>query len=1161
LKPPAPPPIEPRTFRDYVDETLDRVREYSGWSPPTGGGDPGTALVHIFARMAELVTDRLNQMPDRNFLAFLDFIGLDLRPPQPARVPLTFYLAAGASEAVVPARTPVAAALLEGETEPVVFETERGLTLTPAELAAVFTRDPARDRYADHTAAALGGEAAGFPVFGAETPIPHRLYLADPKFGLEEEKTITIVFEPRDAQQPWPRLLEWTYLGAEGLAHPLAAHPLQPAPGAPGAWRVTLPAVPAVPVGRVDGRAGSWLVARFAVPLRERELPAERAVSDDVVLLPDEPLHPFGREAPRSEFFLASAAVFAVPGAETTLAIELNAARPPLASEDLELVWEYWSAGASWGELGRSSPASEAGVPAGTFAFSDGTGALTRSGVVRFRNPADWGVRAIAGHMGVWLRVGIARGGYEAAGGEYRPPVVQRLRLGYDLPRPEIRSVSARVHVADANLPVAEGFSNLVALELNADFLPFGDRPRLGDSFFLALPGLAGKPGARVALSFTLTNPGDERAVPPPARTDGDARLRWEFWNPARTAWETLGEAVTNAPAPPAGAFRFQDRTRALTRHEQGRDAGTVAFDWPDTAGAVEVGGETRLWLRVRLVGGNYGREAHYVPSQREGGFELEPSTLQPPSIHSVRYEYTYDSTPARPETVLAENDFVVSDHSAAEPFPPFTTPSDREPTLYLGFRRPGSKLGFANRTVTLYLGVEQVPYGSVSARRVEDPLVAWEYRRAGGWAPLMVQDETAGFAMRGLLTFIAPPDMSMEPGFGEAAWWLRARLERGGYAHPPRLRRVLPNTTWASHTVSLRDEVLGSGTGEASQRLRTTRAPVLPGQRLEMREPELPSEAERAAILREEGPDAIRVLPDAAGRPLEVWVRWHQVPDFHASGPRSRHYTLDRLSGEVRFGDGEQGMIPPPGRSSLRMALYRTGGGVQGNRPADNLTELKTTVPYVDSVTNLEPAGGGSAAETLDAVRLRGPRTLRHRDRAVTIADYEDLAREATPEVALVRGFAARGATDAGVVVLIVVPRSEATQPIPSIELVNRVQGHVRERLTPTARLVVRGPEWKEVAVSAEIVPAVLEEAGTVRTEVIARLRTFLHPLTGGPDRLGWPFGRKPHPSDLYAVIEATPGVSHVRRLEVQETEIWSDDFLVFSGEHRIAIAGTAEP
>jgi hypothetical protein len=1160
--PPAPPPIEPRTFRDFMAETLELVERYSGWRPPAAGRDPGSALVHIFARMAELVTDRLNQMPDRNFLAFLDLIGLDLRPPQPARVPLTFYLAAGASEAVVPARTPVAAALLEGETEPVVFETERSLTLTPAELASVFTRDPARDRYADHTAAALDHEAAGFPVFGAETPIPHWLYLADPGFGLEGEKRITLDIEPRDAQQPWPRLLEWAYLDAEGLAQPLTARPLEVAPGGADAWRVELPAVPAVPVGRVDGQAGSWLAARLAVPLRERELPAERAVSDDLELLLDEPLHPFGRETPRTEFFLASAAVFAVPGAETTLAIALDEARPPLASEDLELVWEYWEAGAGWRELGRSSPASEPGEPADAFAFSDGTGALTRSGVVRFRNPADWEIHGVAGHMGVWLRVAVDQGGYESAGGEYRPPAVQRLRLGYDLPLPEIRSVRASVHVAEANLPVAEGFSNLVALELNADFLPFGDRPRLGDSFFLALPALAGKPGARVTLSFTLTNPRDEQAVPPPARTDGDARLRWEFWNPVRTAWEMLGEATTNPPAPPSGAFGFQDRTRALTRHEPpDEEVGTVAFDWPATAGAVEVGSENRLWLRVRLVGGNYGREARYVPSQREGGFELEPSTLQPPSIHSVHYGYTYDSTPARPEAVLAENDFVVSDHTGTEPFWPFTTWHDREPTLYLGFRRPGSELGFANRTVTLYLGVEQVPYGSVSAPRVEDPLVAWEYRRPGGWGPLMAQDETAGFTTRGLLTFIAPPDMVRAREFGEAAWWLRARLERGGYAHPPRLRRLLPNTTWAGHTVSLRDEVLGSGTGETSQRLRTTRAPVLPGQRLEVREPEIPSEAERAAILREEGRDAIRVLPDSAGRPLEVWVRWHEVPDFHASGPRSRHYTLDRLSGEIRFGDGEQGMIPPPARSNLRMALYRTGGGTQGNRPADNLTELKTTVPYVDSVTNLEPAAGGSGAETLDAVRLRGPRTLRHRDRAVTIADYEDLAREATPEVALVRGFAARGAADAGVVVLIVVPRSEAGQPVPSVELVNRVQSHVRERLTPTARLVVRGPEWKEVAVGAEIVPAVLEEAGTVRSEVIARLRTFLHPLTGGPDRLGWPFGRKPHPSDLYAVIEATPGVSHVRRLEVRETEIWSDDFLVFSGEHRIAIAGTAEP
>src|SRR5262249_44099655 len=115
---------------------------------------------------------------------------------------------------------------------------------------------------------------------------------------------------------------------------------------------------------------------------------------------------------------------------------------------------------------------------------------------------------------------------------------------------------------------------------------------------------------------------------------------------------------------------------------------------------------------------------------------------------------------------------------------------------------------------------------------------------------------------------------------------------------------------------------------------------------RLEVREPERPSAAERAVIEREEGSDAITVALDALSRPKEIWVRWHQVPDFYASGPRDRHYVVDRLTGELRFGDGLNGLVPPAGPGDVRVAWDETRGGRTGNRPAGVVVQLKTTVP-----------------------------------------------------------------------------------------------------------------------------------------------------------------------------------------------------------------------
>jgi predicted phage baseplate assembly protein len=331
----------------------------------------------------------------------------------------------------------------------------------------------------------------------------------------------------------------------------------------------------------------------------------------------------------------------------------------------------------------------------------------------------------------------------------------------------------------------------------------------------------------------------------------------------------------------------------------------------------------------------------------------------------------------------------------------------------------------------------------------------------------------------------------------------------------------------------------------------------------IEVREAEMPSASERAVLGATEGGEVIRTTVDASGRPVAIWVRWRQVPDFYGSGPRDRHYVLDHLTGEIRFGNGQQGMVPPRGRNNIRAALYRTGGGVRGNQPAGVISQLKSTVPYIDGVINLEAAGGGAAQETLERVKERGPRSIRHRNRATTLQDFADLAQLASTDVARVHVLAAEGYDNAGRVGLILVPQSTEARPVPSLDLISRVEAYILAHAAPTVDLWLAGPDWVQVTVVAEIVPESLEIADAVETDVSTALQRFLHPLTGGSDGQGWAFGRRPHRSDLYALIESIPGVDYVRTLSVEEEEIGvvqTDHFLVFSGSHEISLVSPDE-
>jgi hypothetical protein len=120
---------------------------------------------------------------------------------------------------------------------------------------------------------------------------------------------------------------------------------------------------------------------------------------------------------------------------------------------------------------------------------------------------------------------------------------------------------------------------------------------------------------------------------------------------------------------------------------------------------------------------------------------------------------------------------------------------------------------------------------------------------------------------------------------------------------------------------------------------------------------------------------------------------------------------------------------------------------------------------------------------------------------------------------------------------------------------------------------LWVTEPDWVEVTVVAQVVPVSWQVADAVRADMAAELERFLHPLTGGPDGRGWPFGRRPHRSGLYALLESIEGVDHVRSLSVVSVpslaEEGEDDptittlprdrwdrFLIYSGRHQISVA-----
>ena len=96
------PNLDDRSFQDFVDEARTLIPRYCPEWTDHNLSDPGIAIVEVFAFLMESVLYRLNQVPERNYIKFLDLMGVKLREPEPARADLSFRLTA-AQPAVVSA--------------------------------------------------------------------------------------------------------------------------------------------------------------------------------------------------------------------------------------------------------------------------------------------------------------------------------------------------------------------------------------------------------------------------------------------------------------------------------------------------------------------------------------------------------------------------------------------------------------------------------------------------------------------------------------------------------------------------------------------------------------------------------------------------------------------------------------------------------------------------------------------------------------------------------------------------------------------------------------------------------------------------------------------------------------------------------------------------
>ena len=685
-----------------------------------------------------------------------------------------------------------------------------------------------------------------------------------------------------------------------------------------------------------------------------------------------------------------------------------------------------------------------------------------------------------------------------------------------------------------------KAFADTTSIDLTKTYYPFGIQASAGAAFYVKSEEAFSKPGAAVQMLVIRSQTPQDLAwlnfqTANPTSTPIAHHVIWEYWDSRQ--WSILFEEDDSSGTPSGDLNQTE----------------ILSFTVPDDIAQTTVNGDKGTYIRARLISGGFG----YNVSITSTTPNLTVTFNTPPALGDIRVGYTWQDGPYPPEHTLALNDFQFVDETETvlwpgNSFAPFQTPSDQTPALYLGFT---SALPVDNDGINF--AIEE------QASAEQGPTLVWEYWNGFEWTEVDVTDQTQALGISGLISLIGPNDSQSLARFGTALYWLRGRLKEDGPPPTPIIDSIAPNAAWVVQRQTIVNEAMGASTGLPNQIFAFRRIPVLAGEYIQV----LESVAPRAeiewrliakdvfggnvalmnaleAMLAAEGPQTsitqgdIELTRDKNKQVTEVWVHWNNVPTLFLSGPNDRVYTLDRASGPLQFGGGLQGKIPPPGASILAMQ-YLTGGGSAGNVAANTVTSLQGAIGKLEGVTNSAPAQGGTDGETFASLLDRGPQALRTRGRALAPADYETLARQAAPDLAVAHVLPATdpaGNLSPGWVTLIIIPDSDDPQPSPSFGLRENVRNYLETLasgdVATAAQLNVTGPVYQPIDVSATLVPIDPTQAGDVLIAARAALTQFLHPLLGGPAGQGWPPNRAVYLSDIAVALRGVAGLDYVQDL-----------------------------
>lgn len=665
------------------------------------------------------------------------------------------------------------------------------------------------------------------------------------------------------------------------------------------------------------------------------------------------------------------------------------------------------------------------------------------------------------------------------------------------------------------------------------DFFPFKEQYNLYDCFYFSSEEAFTKRGAEVSVEFDLQFVKIKNEMVDPAiqrkyrnimsgmdfadMEPSDVmieKVSWEYWN--GTGWAKL---TTKKEYEELFKIREQDYNSEGIKK---------VFKFVCPANLTEYVATTSegFYIRARItkILNQFNSYADYIS----------------PYIHNINITYDYPVQGHICKSVMVKNNMeeyplTVYNNGAVKIFKKTLY---ENPAMYFCFTEP-----LIEGTIRFFVDIQEGIYRY-------NPSTKWEYcadDKKGGfvWKHIDVLDLTEDFSHSETITMIGRKDFKEVKLFGETGYFIRVINPDGRYhtnkdiSTRPVINNIMLNAVRVVQRDTHTPEYFSIVQNEANKVCQLS-YPNAANIEVWVDEFGALSTSDQEKYLALAGEQSEPEYDDL-GMLRRLWIKWKPVSTLICTGMYDRVYEVDYSKGEVLFGDGKNGKIPPEQFSESIRINYSVCNGSYGNIQSEMITDFMEAIPGVSGVKNPEPIMGGVDKETIDRAASRMFGQVAGANRLVSLSDFESTIKYNDRNIYKVK-CKAHVDQDSnpclGIISVAVLPRDymQGYEKFQGIK--NRIWKFVDEKasinLVKTSKIRIFEVKYVETVISIDVSIRDFNMYQDVHKGIRRRLQKFLNPITGNFSGKGWNIGEFPRKEFIYNYIKNVPNIKWIKNINI---------------------------